>query len=77
MPDLSLSDQGILDLYALWSEDNYCASFMLPCEDIVREFRAWLRELRFTGPGNLQDYEEKMLAEFYHQEGKGIDVCLR
>jgi len=77
MRDLTLSEQGLLDLYSLWSEDRYCASFMHPSEGIVHEFREWLRELRFIGPGHLEDYEDEMLEEFYRQEGKGVDTCLR
>ena len=68
MPSLLLSDQGILDLYSFWSEDHYCASFMNPHEDVVREFREWFHELKFSGPGDLQDYEQEMLEEFYRQE---------
>ena len=72
MPSMPISDQGILELYSFWSEDRYCAGFMHPHEDTVREFREWLRELKFTGSGDLQDYEQEMLEEFYRQEKEDV-----
>ncbi len=59
------SDESILALYSLWSEEFYAASFMHPDEHTVRQFREWLVR---TDHAAQEDYEHEMLRLFHSLE---------
>ena len=72
---IKLNDTGLLELYRTWSEENYAAQFISPDPYTVKEFRMWLRELgtREEPRWPRQDYETKMLDEFWRQEEEDDD----
>ena len=62
-----MTDGRIIELYGLWSEHNWAASFMTPDPEIVREFRGWLDGKPEWDAVTAPDYEKKMIAEFHRQ----------
>ncbi len=45
IPELkNISDHQIQDMYAFWSEQQYCASWHIIFEGVVEEFRDWILE---------------------------------
>jgi len=67
----SMTDFEILALYSQWSEDYYCAGFLHPSPETVREFRTWLN----TRQSVQTVYEIEMLKEF-HKQNKSIESHL-
>ena len=65
-----MTDSEILTLYSAWSEDYYCAGFITPNPDTVKQFRTWLQNphKRDLTREPMEDYEQEMLTEFYKQE---------
>ena len=61
-----LTDDRLIELYRLWSEENWAASFMSPSEDIVKRFREWLF-LRRANEVHWEPYENEMLVEYHRQ----------
>ena len=62
-------DKEILYFYSQWSEDYYCAGFLDPSSEAVKEFRRWLTDPKILHLRPVQyDYERKMLEEFHKQE---------
>jgi len=66
----NMTDTEILVLYSNWSEEYYCASFLQPSPEAVKEFRNWLKNLHEQDwtSNPLQNYEQEMLKEFHKQE---------
>ncbi len=62
----SEADRLLLLLYKWWSEVFYASSLMSPSEEIVAEFRAWLR--MHDGGSDLAVTERQFLAEFARQQ---------
>ena len=66
------TDDQLLQLYSLWSEECYCAGFLSPDEHSVKEFREWLygysRDKHTTR--KLENYELEFLEEFRRQENE-------
>ena len=70
-----ISEEGILTLYRLWSEEYFSASFMSPSPDIIKMFRNWVKALDGTYSGkNLEDYEKSMIMEYLTQEHNNDEV---
>ena len=64
-----MTDEEILYFYSQWSEDYYCAGFLMPSPEDVREFRKWLTDPKILYLRPIQyDYEREMLEEFHKQE---------
>ncbi len=63
-----MTDQRILELYRLWSEEFYYAQFMHPSPELVQGFREWLRDEHPDHTPVTIGYELEMLAEFHKQE---------
>jgi len=64
-------EKEILALYSIWSEEYYCAGFLTPSPETVKEFRKWLdnpNEIWKKEP--IHGYEREMLQEFHRQEQK-------
>ena len=63
------TNSEILALYCQWSEEYYCAGFLHPSPEVIKEFRRWLHDPRKWYPIPVQyDYEIEMLEEFHKQE---------
>jgi len=60
----NITDTEILALYSIWSEEYYCANFLVPHPETIKEFRNWLK----SNPKPLKDYEQEMLEEFHRQK---------
>ena len=54
-----MTDEEILYFYSQWSEDYYCAGFLIPSPEDPEIL--YLRPIQY-------DYEREMLAEFHKQE---------
>lgn len=68
---LLTSDEQIIMLYRVWSEESYAASFMGTGRggnyyDLVKQFRGWLTA--GWHQGEREDYETAMLEEYRKQE---------
>ena len=64
---MKYNKRTLVILYREWSEEQWCASFMLPNPSFVRAFREWLTELP-SEPVN--SFELEMVAEFERQEAE-------
>ena len=60
----------LIDLYRQWSDEKWCAGFMSPYPDTVRDFRTWLHSPDFQESvvSIITEYEFEMLEEFRKQE---------
>jgi len=64
-----MTDSEILSLYSQWGEEYYCAGFLSPSSEAVKDFRQWLNDPRKLYLKPVQyDYEKEMLEEFHKQE---------
>ena len=64
---MELTAEQILDYYREWSDDRD-ASFIIPDEDNVREFREWLKVKKDVP--QLEWCERELLAEYRRQEAE-------
>jgi hypothetical protein len=72
-----LSDAQLLRVYSAWSEGTYCAGFMDPSEETVKQFIDALPELiadEMARP--IESYEREFLDEFRRQRkiARGYDT---
>ena len=59
----ALTDRHIVDLYSMWSEDFYCASFLiLTADDELTEFIGWLLDGKATPV--FENYELELIRKF-------------
>ena len=75
MSEKEWTAKELIDLYRQWSEEKWCAGFMDPSPDRVRDFRTWLHASDFQESvvSIITDYEFEMLEEFRKQERE--DQC--
>ncbi len=64
-----LTDDRLIEMYRLWSEENWAASFMSPSKEMVERFRKWLFQ-RINEHHPRDSYEDEMLVEYHRQEAK-------
>lgn len=65
---MKYSEQGLIQLYRLWSEEFFAASFISPSSETVKIFRKWVKHLEEDSKTHLEDYEKNMIMEYYKQE---------
>ena len=63
-----MMDKDILSLYSQWSEEYYCAGFLTPSPETVKEFCNWLKSRQLESRSVQSVYEKEMLEEFHKQE---------
>lgn len=68
-----IANDELLLLYSVWSEEFYCAGFMVPSSDTVEQFRNWL-DVRGGANRDVEDYEQEMLDEYHRQQALAADA---
>jgi hypothetical protein len=72
-----LPDGELVALYSEWSEERYCAGFMHPSEETVKEFREELPDIIAKKMSTaFKWYERQFLIEYKRQtlEAKNYDT---